>query len=893
VQHAEWLAAAALGEVMIVSHFCGLVAFAQGRRALGFFLLSAKLVLHAKLRSHFRVWVTNALTLVLPGTAIAGQLVALLRLCVVVTFIPAVLDVSGAFVSLNAHEALFAMGDIFISVVWSHALLRCDTLLRDVSLRQTRDALDARRTEQFAASLQAEHAHHDSLLKSVHQMVQEVTAPLSVIAGLSDKLLSDVAMADELPELQTVQSGRRRTSAPRDCDSTSSAPSRSALMSVPRTSLTPLQRSTLSLSVIKDSASRVGAEFAALLGAVASRESTRFDRFAPASLEQLLEQSAATYSLLLRPGVGLVVNTLPDVGGAPLRVANGDLVDACLHAALQLANLCTFSGTVALAVEPLPAASTDNNVRVHVTCEHAQLSVVSSDDFETSIDYLTFLAQGLGGTADCVLGGPDGGCLCIALLLPLYEPGPGTESSVFEPSPRRMASASPTHSDSRRRSSAALVSLANADDRRYSYVSERERSQRSSVFSLARSSTSVDGAAFSEVGVGARPRLLCFRIMDPALNAALQDPFELYFANTVEEVLAQLSDPERVYAAVLVSCSLDSSAFANLESQTGVSRIRAAGSSLPILMAVFGGAESLVAAAAVATAIATATVLAAACVPEAVPTMELAAGLLVKSSPLVCSAEVLASTAAVLLVQPDPAVLDQLTLLAVAPRTSETAFVKLLPVLATAPVLASVVTQGALRAAEALGDVLSRAALQAGATKCFDVPLRRMELVDRIATYLETLKLTNSERSNAELLRKLLPERVSDKLKVGQSFYAEAMPSITILFCDICSFTVIASLLDPIQIIVLLNELFSAFDSLMEKHGVFKVESACAFARACTHHALTRSHIMCVCAPKAIGDCIMVRVPLPAPDPRRSAFPFLFRVRPRSPFLTPFNLLRE
>jgi len=250
---------------------------------------------------------------------------------------------------------------------------------------------------------------------------------------------------------------------------------------------------------------------------------------------------------------------------------------------------------------------------------------------------------------------------------------------------------------------------------------------------------------------------------------------------------------------------------------------------------------------------------------------ELAAGLLVKSSPLVCSAEVLA-TAAVLQVQPDPAVLDQL--LAVAPRTSETKIVKFLPVIATAPVLASVVTQGALRAAEELGEVLSRAALQAGATKCFDVPLRRVELVDRIATYLETLKLANSERSNAALLRKLLPERVSDKLKLGQSFYAEAMPSITILFCDICQFTVIASLLDPIQIIVLLNELFSAFDSLMEKHGVFKVESALPVAAAALRRGwgvaprvaalrcgfkvsrvLTRRASALIVA---IGDCVMV-----------------------------------
>ena len=107
----------------------------------------------------------------------------------------------------------------------------------------------------------------------------------------------------------------------------------------------------------------------------------------------------------------------------------------------------------------------------------------------------------------------------------------------------------------------------------------------------------------------------------------------------------------------------------------------------------------------------------------------------------------------------------------------------------------------------------------------------------------------------------------SERLKSGQSFCAEAMPSVAILFCDIVQFTVIASLLDPIQIIVLLNELFSAFDALMTKYGVFKVESACtprewnAYAHAVTSAAWLRvrcissTHAARCAQPSATATC--------------------------------------
>jgi hypothetical protein len=169
-------------------------------------------------------------------------------------------------------------------------------------------------------------------------------------------------------------------------------------------------------------------------------------------------------------------------------------------------------------------------------------------------------------------------------------------------------------------------------------------------------------------------------------------------------------------------------------------------------------------------------------------------------------------------------------------------------------VIAHVPTLAEAAAAAAVGeasDAVARAALRAGAAATFAVPLLRSELVDRLVDALATRALAAEARASAALLKKVLPQRVTDRLKAGVSFYAEAMPSVSILFVDVCQFTVLASVLEPLQIVILLNELFSAFDALMLKYGVFKVESACCVRRACHHasvHSLTHTRVVCLCA---------------------------------------------
>ncbi|HYF66434.1 MAG TPA: adenylate/guanylate cyclase domain-containing protein [Herpetosiphonaceae bacterium] len=113
---------------------------------------------------------------------------------------------------------------------------------------------------------------------------------------------------------------------------------------------------------------------------------------------------------------------------------------------------------------------------------------------------------------------------------------------------------------------------------------------------------------------------------------------------------------------------------------------------------------------------------------------------------------------------------------------------------------------------------------------------------------LEAARVLGEERAKSDqLLLNILPQPIADRLKQSPGIIADKFSAVTVLFADIVDFTQRASQIGPVALVTLLDEVFSAFDALAERHGLEKI--------------------------KTIGDAYMVAggLPMPRADHARAA----------------------
>lgn len=66
---------------------------------------------------------------------------------------------------------------------------------------------------------------------------------------------------------------------------------------------------------------------------------------------------------------------------------------------------------------------------------------------------------------------------------------------------------------------------------------------------------------------------------------------------------------------------------------------------------------------------------------------------------------------------------------------------------------------------------------------------------------------------------------VAEALKTGGTVEPEYFDQVTIYFSDIVGFTTISALSEPIEVVDLLNDLYTLFDAVLGNHDVYKVRS--------------------------------------------------------------------
>lgn len=106
-----------------------------------------------------------------------------------------------------------------------------------------------------------------------------------------------------------------------------------------------------------------------------------------------------------------------------------------------------------------------------------------------------------------------------------------------------------------------------------------------------------------------------------------------------------------------------------------------------------------------------------------------------------------------------------------------------------------------------------------------------MEMMEKHSNHLEDLvdqrthELNEEKRKTEDLLHRMLPAPVSQRLTRGFGVEPESFDLVTIYFSDIVGFTSLSAESSPLEVVNFLNDLYTLFDRIIKGYDVYKVET--------------------------------------------------------------------
>jgi adenylate cyclase len=117
----------------------------------------------------------------------------------------------------------------------------------------------------------------------------------------------------------------------------------------------------------------------------------------------------------------------------------------------------------------------------------------------------------------------------------------------------------------------------------------------------------------------------------------------------------------------------------------------------------------------------------------------------------------------------------------------------------------------------------------AGANDFLNKPVDFQDVILRVGNAVYTKRLFDElhaeQQKGDRLLLNILPQPVAARMKKGETTIVERFAEVTVMFADLVGFTTLAATIGCETMVYFLNEIFSRFDALADKHGLEKIKT--------------------------------------------------------------------